>query len=90
MNNFKTLLFLLVLLYSVLSCKKEKKQEPPLTPIKSEFTIAFGSCNNQNIHNNFWDEILKNNPNIWIWGGDNIYCNTSSKRNKSNCMFKSI
>lgn len=44
----------------------------------SEFTIAFGSCNDQNRDNILWKEILKNNPNLWIWGGDNIYADTSN------------
>jgi alkaline phosphatase D len=42
----------------------------------SNFTIAFGSCNNQFLVNPFWNEIAKNNPDIWIWGGDIIYSDT--------------
>ncbi|MDH7444271.1 alkaline phosphatase D family protein [Aquimarina sp. 2201CG14-23] len=40
---------------------------------KPDFTIAFGSCNKQNSPQPFWKEILKNNPDVFIWGGDNIY-----------------
>ncbi len=40
---------------------------------KVDFTIAFGSCNKQNNPQPFWKEILKNNPDVFIWGGDNIY-----------------
>ncbi|WP_299437395.1 alkaline phosphatase D family protein [uncultured Aquimarina sp.] len=40
----------------------------------SDFTIAFGSCNKQDNPQPFWAEILKKNqPNVFIWGGDNIY-----------------
>ncbi|WP_299314881.1 alkaline phosphatase D family protein [uncultured Aquimarina sp.] len=39
----------------------------------SDFIIAFGSCNKQNSPQPFWKEILKNNPDMFIWGGDNIY-----------------
>ncbi|MCG1037602.1 alkaline phosphatase D family protein [Polaribacter sargassicola] len=41
-----------------------------------DFTIAFGSCNKQNLENLLWKEVKKNNPNLWIWGGDNIYSDT--------------
>lgn len=41
-----------------------------------DFTIAFGSCNKQNVENVLWDPILLNNPKIWIWGGDIIYADT--------------
>ena len=38
-----------------------------------DFIIAFGSCNKQDKPQPFWEEILKNKPNVFIWGGDNIY-----------------
>ncbi|MFD2565535.1 alkaline phosphatase D family protein [Aquimarina rubra] len=38
-----------------------------------DFTIAFGSCNKQDNNQPFWKEILKNNPDVFVWGGDNIY-----------------
>lgn len=43
---------------------------------KSDFIIAFGSCNKQSKTNILWKEIAKNEPNLWIWGGDNIYADT--------------
>jgi len=43
---------------------------------KDDFVIAFGSCDNQEIENKLWNEILKNNPDIFIWGGDVIYSDT--------------
>ena len=42
------------------------------------FTVAFGSCNKQNEANPFWDDILKEHPDVWIWGGDNIYADTEN------------
>ncbi|AQS93326.1 alkaline phosphatase [Polaribacter sp. BM10] len=42
----------------------------------NDFTIAFGSCNKQYVENLLWKEIKKNKPNLWIWGGDNIYADT--------------
>jgi alkaline phosphatase D len=35
--------------------------------------IAFGSCNRQNLAQPLWPVISENSPDLWIWGGDNIY-----------------
>jgi len=69
--KMKYLIYLLVI-FSLFSCKTEKK-----TPV---FTIAFGSCNNQNIVNPFWEEIQSHKPDVWIWGGDIIYSDTEDMR----------
>lgn len=47
---------------------------------KSDFTIAFGSCNNQRLPNPFWNDLNRIQPNVWIWGGDNIYADTKNMR----------
>lgn len=64
-NSFK----LIVLLFIFTTCKNNE-------PTKNTITIAFGSCNNQTLENTLWAEIKKNNPEIWIWGGDIIYSDT--------------
>lgn len=79
MSYLKTLVFVSIIFSCFISCKENPKTKPPTPTEKSEFIISFGSCNNQILHNNFWNEILKNNPNIWIWGGDIIYSNTTNK-----------
>ena len=38
--------------------------------------IAFGSCSKQYNPNQRWADILENDPDIWIWLGDNIYGDT--------------
>lgn len=38
--------------------------------------IAFGSCAMQNGEQLIWNEIVKNEPQLWIWLGDNIYAET--------------
>jgi len=43
-----------------------------------QFTIAFGSCNKTPIKNVLWKEIRALQPDIWIWGGDNIYADTDN------------
>lgn len=75
MNYFKLFFFLFV---TLISCKTEEKSKKITDSknTKTDFVIAFGSCNNQNSPNTLWDEIVKNNPNIWIWGGDVIYSDT--------------
>ena len=46
------------------------------------FVIAFGSCDNQNIENKMWTGILKNKPDVFIWGGDVIYNDTEDMKRK--------
>lgn len=36
-------------------------------------TIVFGSCNREDLPQDFWPAILDNQPDLWIWDGDNIY-----------------
>lgn len=47
---------------------------------QKDFTIAFGSCDNQRLNNPFWEEIVSLQPNVWIWGGDNVYADTDNMR----------
>lgn len=61
-----------ILLYS---CGTHKKSTSEVL-VDSDYTIAFGSCNKQNVKNELWDDILKQKPDLWIWGGDNIYADT--------------
>ncbi len=61
-------LIILIIALTFTSCKNKK--------IDANFTIAFGSCNNQVLENVLWKEIQKQNPDIWIWGGDIIYSDT--------------
>ncbi len=42
------------------------------------FVVAFGSCNKHDKVNPFWDDILAQKPDVWIWGGDNIYADTDN------------
>ena len=46
------------------------KAQAPLT------TIAFGSCDHQDYAPKLWDRILEQHPQLWIWGGDNVYGDT--------------
>jgi alkaline phosphatase D len=46
----------------------------------SNFTIAFGSCNRTDLPNNLWDDIYNTQPNLFIWGGDNVYADTDNMK----------
>lgn len=35
--------------------------------------IAFGSCNRQDAPQPLWEPILADQPDLWVWMGDNIY-----------------
>ncbi len=67
-------IFVFLCLTLTISCSTGKKS----TKAKAgdEFTIAFGSCNKASLPNLLWDDILNTNPDVWIWGGDNIYADT--------------
>lgn len=71
----KLFYFILSILSILSSCTKKNVEQKP---INNEFTISFSSCDNQEIENKLWPEILKNNPNIFIWGGDIIYSDTEN------------
>lgn len=38
-----------------------------------DFTIAFGSCSRQSDTLQMWREVASLQPDVWVWGGDNIY-----------------
>lgn len=88
MHKFLPALALMSLLLSCQSSSRTVQGTPAETasePIGKEknknavFQIAFGSCNRTEIPNPFWDEILQTDPDLWIWGGDNIYADTDDQ-----------
>jgi len=72
----RTIICLLLIAFT-LSCKQKNNDA---TNSQAKFNIAFGSCNNHNLTNTLWDDILKNKPNVWIWGGDIIYADTEEMK----------
>ncbi|WP_149276929.1 alkaline phosphatase D family protein [Pareuzebyella sediminis] len=59
----------------IIGVSKTYKNE---TSFKVDFTVAFGSCNKVEIGNRLWDDIINHHPDLWIWGGDNIYADTDN------------
>ena len=76
MTYFKSVILLLLLISSCKTNEKERIDATVPSETSSDFIIAFGSCNNQTLHNPFWKTIEENKPTIWIWGGDIIYTDT--------------
>ncbi|GMQ34460.1 alkaline phosphatase D family protein [Algoriphagus taiwanensis] len=58
-----------LILAACFSCKTQKE-----TSSQNEITrIAFGSCNRQDAPQPLWNPILADQPDLWVWMGDNIY-----------------
>lgn len=67
-----SIIILLIPMYLGYSQKQEKNLGD------ADFVIAFGSCNKQDKPQPFWNEMLKHNPDLFIWGGDNIYADSDN------------
>ena len=59
--------FLILSLVASLSAKFPEDFSQPLE------VIAFGSCNRDELPQPLWPVITEHAPDLWIWGGDNIY-----------------
>ncbi len=73
MSNRLNLLFfrgIILLLFSIVLTTAVAKNESPLT------RFAFGSCAKEDRPQPIWDQILQNEPELFIWLGDNIYGDT--------------
>jgi alkaline phosphatase D len=70
-----SLLFLILLAYT--ACKPHPRQEAQGDmPRQDTLVLAFGSCAHQDNDNQRWQAVLAENPDLWIWLGDNIYGDT--------------
>lgn len=47
-----------------------------LVSTDTSLVIAFGSCNHHDDPQTIWEPILQNDPDLWIWLGDNVYGDT--------------
>lgn len=61
---------LLVLFSSSLLAQSNQEKLESITTLKR---FAFGSCNNEETPQLLWKDIREQKPDLWIWGGDNIY-----------------
>lgn len=58
------------------AAKIQLKKEVFLDTDEALNRIAFGSCNKSTSEQDIWDAVLNNDPELWIWLGDNIYGDT--------------
>ena len=78
----KKVLLAAIILLLVISCKStdntmaDRPERMKPEDGHSKMVLAFGSCNKHDEENVFWDDILKMDPDVFIWGGDNIYADT--------------
>lgn len=75
----KTLLKPLLISLLLLACKptfNDGSNPIQETAFDAHLVLAFGSCNDQDLPNKLWDDVLANKPSHWIWGGDVIYSDT--------------
>jgi alkaline phosphatase D len=68
------LLILSILLFS--TCQFQRTIEPTISNDTLLETIAFGSCNKENSPQPLWQYIIENEPDLWVWTGDNVYGDT--------------
>lgn len=76
-GDMKNKVILVFWIFAV-SCTSKKKVLDAVS--KDNFVIAFGSCNKVSLPNVLWDDIANANPDVWIWGGDNIYADTDDMK----------
>jgi alkaline phosphatase D len=79
MKNIALLIGILILF----SCKEKKKEfanelqnEIKTDSINDIFTMVFVSCSDQDMEQPLWSPILAHDPDVFIWGGDNVYADT--------------
>ncbi len=75
--KFLELIALIAIFTSINVHSSTKSNSQMISEIDSINTFAFGSCNDQSKNQPLWPYILKEKPQLWIWGGDNIYADTS-------------
>ncbi|WP_130287094.1 alkaline phosphatase D family protein [Aquimarina brevivitae] len=76
MQKHQQLLLLITLVAIIMVWPKVYSQESTATE-QARFTIAFGSCNKQYKPQPLWEDIMKQDPDLFIWTGDNIYADTA-------------
>ena len=71
----KFLIKLFPLFFLIISCGSSSTVEDDS---ETDFIIAFGSCNRQDESQALWKPVLRNSPDLFLWGGDNIYADTDA------------
>ncbi|MBZ9631345.1 alkaline phosphatase family protein [Salegentibacter sp. LM13S] len=75
----KVILSLFLSFFLFISCGSNSKvtqKETGNTAETYDYKIAFGSCNRQEKAQPLWSAIIGEKPDLFLWGGDNIYADT--------------
>lgn len=73
------LILLSTVFSGLFSCSSQNRKVEKIqldSEAKNTITIAFGSCNKHDLPQPLWEPILTENPDLWIWLGDNVYGDT--------------
>ena len=77
-------LFPLLVFVALIGCKEKETEKVILQPIEpvftSDFTMVFASCSDQERNQPLWKPIIDNDPDVFIWGGDNVYSDTADMK----------
>lgn len=76
MSIFKGIFLFITLYLSASEISAQKHITPHRLQGKEISVIAFGSCNLQSMPQPHWKVIQRQQPDLWIWMGDNIYGDT--------------
>ncbi len=63
-------------LFILFSCGSTTETSTEPLQQNYDFVLAFGSCNRQEATQPLWQPIMENQPDVFVWGGDNIYADT--------------
>jgi len=74
-------LSLLLVTLCLISCGKpaadnSEEKNKALESEHFDYRLVFASCNDQDREQPLWKPIIENEPNLFIWGGDNVYADT--------------
>ena len=81
MKNKLLFIFITITIFSCDKTTPELVYNKHILPSKNKVIqrIAFGSGCKQNLYQGFWGKISEEKPDLWIWGGDNIYSDTEDR-----------
>ena len=77
----RKILVLSLALLTLFSCKQNKSDSAESAEVSKEavndtLVFVFASCNDQEREQPLWNPIIGHNPELFVWGGDNIYSDT--------------
>jgi alkaline phosphatase D len=72
---------LLLVITSFISCGEptehnSEEENKDLTSPSYDYRMVFASCNDQDREQPLWKPIIENTPDLFVWGGDNVYADT--------------